>query len=237
MPRSALYTPGSGNTLLVREGQLAPGTAGATFANSFDTWQAALSPDAFNNSGQYVMTAELQGGDVVDGVNDSALYVGSASGNLTMVARKGDPAPGTDALFAGFVTNNTYINNAGVVLTVASLMGGTSSSANNAAVYVATPTGNPGAPYTLSLIMRAGDPAPGRRATSSTRVQPGSRPSTIPDRPCSTEISGAATRCSVSTTRACTPGTRSRGCSCSRAPGIRSKSPPASSGPSAASGT
>ena len=107
------------------------------------------------------MTAELQGGDVVGGVNDNALYVGSASGNLTLVARKGDPAPGTDALFAGFVTNNTYINNAGVVLTVASLMGGTSSPANNAAVYVATPTGIPAAPYTLSLIMRAGDPAPG----------------------------------------------------------------------------
>ena len=40
-------------------------------------------------------------------------------------------------------------------------MGGTTSPSNNAAVYVATPTGNPGAPYALSLIMRAGDPAPG----------------------------------------------------------------------------
>ena len=156
-----LYTPGSGNTLLVREGQLAPGTAGATFANSFQTWQPALSTDAFNNSGQYEMTVELQGGDVVEGANDKALYVGSASGDLTIVARRGDPAPGTDAVFAGFVTNNTYINNAGVVLTVAGLAGGTSSSANNAAVYLATPTGIPAAPYALSLVMRAGDPAPG----------------------------------------------------------------------------
>ena len=154
-----LYTPGSGNTLLAREGQIAPGTAGATFGNSFETWQPSLSPDGFSN-GQYVMTAELQGGDVVAGVNDLALYIGSATG-LTMVARKGNPAPGTDALFAAFITNNTYINNTGVVLSVASLMGGTSSSVNNAAVYVATPTGIPAAPYTLSLIMRAGDPAPG----------------------------------------------------------------------------
>jgi hypothetical protein len=155
-----LYTPGSGNTLLVREGQVAPGTAGATFANSFDTWQPALSIDGFNNTGQYEMTVELQGGDVVAGVNDQALYVGSASG-LTMVARKGAPAPGTDALFGGFVTNNTYINNAGAILTVANLMGGTSSASNSSAVYLATPTGIPAAPYTLSLVMRAGDPAPG----------------------------------------------------------------------------
>lgn len=156
-----LYTPGSGGTLLAREGQLAPGTAGATFASSFATWQPGLSTNAFNNSGQYAMTVELQGGDVVGGANDNALYVGSASGNLTMVARKGAPAPGTDALFAGFVINNTYINNAGAILTVGLLMGGTSSSANNAAVYLASPTGIPATPYTFSLIMRAGDPAPG----------------------------------------------------------------------------
>lgn len=156
-----IYTPGSGSTLVVREGQLAPGTAGATFSNPFEVWQPAVTTDGFNNSGQYVMTVELQGGDVVGGVNDKALYVGSASGAPTMVARAGDPAPGTDSVFGGFVTNNTYINNAGVVLTTASLLGGTSTSATNAAVYVATPTGIPAAPYALSLVTRAGDPAPG----------------------------------------------------------------------------
>ncbi len=155
-----LYTPGSGSTLLVREGDSAPGTAGAILANSFNTWQPSFLSDAFNNAGQYVMTAYLQGGDVVAGVNDQVLYVGSASG-LTKVARSGDPAPGTDAVFAGFVTNNTAINNAGVVVTVANLTGGTTGSANNQAVYVATPTGIPAAPYTLSLVMRGGDPAPG----------------------------------------------------------------------------
>jgi hypothetical protein len=155
-----LYTPGPVNTLLVREGQSAPGTAGATFSNSFEVWQAGIPVDGFNNSGQFVMTTELQNGDVLAGVNDKALYVGSASG-LTLVARAGDPAPGTDALFGGFVTNNTYINNAGVVLTVGLLTGGTSTTANNAAVYVATPTGIPATPYSLSLVTRSGDPAPG----------------------------------------------------------------------------
>ena len=88
-----IHTPGSGNTLLVREGQVAPGTAGATFANSFETWQPSLSTNAFNNNGQYVMTVDVRGGDVVEGVNESALYVGSASGNLTLVARKEIPPP------------------------------------------------------------------------------------------------------------------------------------------------
>ena len=76
----ALYTPGLGNVVLVREGQIAPGTAGATFNSDFDVWSPSLSTDAFNNSGQYVMQAELQGGDVVDGVNNTVLYVGSPSG-------------------------------------------------------------------------------------------------------------------------------------------------------------
>jgi hypothetical protein len=171
----ALYTPGSGNTVLVREGQLAPGTAGATFNNSFDTWVPTVPVNGFNNSGQYVMTAHLQGGDVVDGVNDEALYVGSAAGGLTLVARGGNPAPGTDASFVSFITNNTYINNAGVVLTVANLVGGTSSSANNQAVDSATPTGIPATPYTVSLVLRAGDPAPGTQgATIGSALNQGS---------------------------------------------------------------
>src|SRR5262249_32933410 len=106
-----LYTPGSGSTLLVREGQSAPGTAGATFNNPFDLWRPAIPPAGLNGNGQYVMTAELRGGDVNGTTNDQALYAGSASGGLTLVARKGDPAPGTDALFAGFVTSFTSINN------------------------------------------------------------------------------------------------------------------------------
>ena len=156
-----VYSPGSGSALLVREGQGAPGTAGATFNSSFDTWDPTVPPGGINASGQYLLNATLQGGDVVGGTNDLALYVGSMSGGLTLVARKGDPAPGTNAFFAAFVNNSTFINNAGTVLMTVGLTGGTSNADNNAAVYVATPTGIPASPYTLSLIMRAGDPAPG----------------------------------------------------------------------------
>jgi hypothetical protein len=41
------------------------------------------------------------------------------------------------------------------------LTGGNTDASNNMAVYVATPTGVPATPYTMTLIMRGGDPAPG----------------------------------------------------------------------------
>jgi len=156
-----VHTPGSGSTLLVREGQSAPGTAGATFNDAFDTWVPSLSSGGLNGSGKYAMTAVLQNGDVAGTANDLALYAGSTSGGLTLVARKGSPAPGTDAVFAAFTTSLTFINNAGAILTVASLSGGTADTTNNQALYIATPTGVPAAPYTLTLIVRAGDQAPG----------------------------------------------------------------------------
>ena len=155
-----VYTPGSGSTLLVREGQIAPGTAGATFNNDANTWQPSVSVNGFNG-GWYEFTAVLQGGDAIPGVNDFALYAGTTSGSLTLVARNGDPAPGTDAVFDGFLNEGSFVNSSGAILTVVNLRGGTTNASNNMAVYVATPTGIPAAPYAWSLVVRAGDPAPG----------------------------------------------------------------------------
>jgi hypothetical protein len=155
-----LYTPGVGNSMLVREGQLAPGTAGATFNNADNSWNPFVAANGFSSGGQYIFDASLMGGDVTP-TNNEALYVGDVSGALAMVARKADPAPGTDAFFSGFNPYYATVNASGAVLIVAGLTGGTATPDNNLGVWIATPTGNPAAPYSLSLINRAGDPAPG----------------------------------------------------------------------------
>jgi hypothetical protein len=156
-----LYTPGVGSTMLVREGQSAPGTGGATFSSADGSWLPLVGPNSFSSSGQYEFTTELQGGDVSGTTNDQAIYVGDLSGGLTLLARKGDPAPGTDAYFLGFNFAYSALNSSGAVLIVGGVTGGTSTQDNYLCVWIATPTGNPSAPYRISLINRGGDPAPG----------------------------------------------------------------------------
>ena len=127
------YTPGSGSTLLAREGDPAPGTAGATFGNPANNWYPGCSPTSLTRSGKYEMAVDLKGGDVIPGLNDKALYVGSVTGGMTMIARAGDPAPGTDAFFQGFSPFYSLINDAGDVAFQAVLTGGTSERATTRA--------------------------------------------------------------------------------------------------------
>jgi len=157
------YTPGSGSKLLVREGDPAPGTAGATFNNPDNSqWFVNVSQYTLTRSGLYSFTADLMGGDVTPGINDNAFYIGSPSNGLTMVARKGDPAPGTDAFFWGFNYNYAYVNDSGKVAFQCILTGGTSTDTNKDGIWTGTP-GN------LHLVVRAGDPAPG---TAGATFQP-----------------------------------------------------------------
>ena len=148
------YTPGSGSTLLLREGDPAPGTAGATFGNSLNSWIPGVSQTSLTRSGKYEFVSDLVGGDAVPGANDRALYVSSVTGGPTMIARSGDPAPGTDAFFKGFSPFYSLINDAGVVAFQATLTGGTSDEPNDTGIWI----WNAG---TLSKIVREGDPVPG----------------------------------------------------------------------------
>src|SRR5262249_4656159 len=149
-----LYTPGSGSTLLVREGQSAPGTAGATFNNAANTWAAGVGPNGFTRTGYYTLLADLLNGDVVGTTNNQAFYRGDTASGLTLVARKGDPAPGTDGVFNGFTASGISVNASGAVAFEASLTGGTTTASNNTGIWV-------GAPGSLQLIARAGSVAPG----------------------------------------------------------------------------
>ena len=151
-----LYTPGSGRTLLVREGDPAPGTVGATLGNAENSWGPGTNICSFLH-GQLLYTADLKGGDAIPGLNDRAVYVGSTNGGpTTMISRSNDPAPGTDGYFFGYSPFFSAINDSGRVLLQAQITGGTVDETNNNGYWTAALPGGP-----LTLIARTGDPAPG----------------------------------------------------------------------------
>ena len=89
---SGIWSNSSGTVALVaREGDNAPGTAGATV---FDQ----INSDPYLNAGSHVaFTSKLRGGSVTAGVNDTGLWAQDATGTLVLLARNGDTievAPG-----------------------------------------------------------------------------------------------------------------------------------------------
>jgi hypothetical protein len=104
--------PVSAPTLVARTGSAAPGTsAGVIFATLDLPLMSTLATVAF----QATLT-----GVGVTAANDSSVW-STASGSLALVAREGDPAPGTSAVFAGFF--RPQISASGVVLFNAFLAG------------------------------------------------------------------------------------------------------------------
>ena len=147
-----MHTPGSGLTLMVREGDAAPGTAGATFGGSF-----LLTNANFNNAGQAAVNVTLTGGDVVGTTNSSAVYVLSASGP-TLAWRAGAAAPGTDAQFLSTNSFGLSMTNAGTIALPAALTGGTTTSTNDSGIWYG-PAGS------LQMIAREGNAVPTLNAT------------------------------------------------------------------------
>ncbi len=94
----------------------APGT-GALFEYLFDPWM--------NASGQVVFKASLMG-DGVDFTNNSGVWTG-VPGDVEMVVRKGDPAPGTSGQYLVGASDNvgmTSIDDGGHITFLSSLMDG-----------------------------------------------------------------------------------------------------------------
>ena len=139
-----------GAELIARESFPAPGTGGATFSNLINS-----STFQINDQGDMLFRARLTGPGV-NTSNDFGIWYrpGGGSGALTLVAREGDPAPGTDGVFA-FVDFPTQSDNAGggEVYFKAELTGGTTTIFNNNALY-----GYIGG--VLTLIHREGDVTP-----------------------------------------------------------------------------
>src|SRR5262249_44923752 len=98
----------SGLGLIVREGDPAPGTAGAVFGGTFSSPSAQTT--AINRNGNVLFQGTLLGGDVVGTTNNTAWYTG-APGSLSILVRKGATVLGTGEtasalLFTGQMDNN-----------------------------------------------------------------------------------------------------------------------------------
>ena len=136
-------TPGS-VVLVARMGDPAPGTAaGVTYAQ---LWNPVA-----NAVGELAFWGRLTGSGVT-GANEEGVWIGTP-GNLSILARSGDPAPGTSAQFHRFCCTGITFNSAGEVVLKALLQGAGVGVSNDHGHWAGPPGG-------LSLIAREGDAAP-----------------------------------------------------------------------------
>jgi hypothetical protein len=155
-----VFTPGAGSQVLVREGDTAPGTftpstmTSATFnAISGSSWSPGIGVNGWTRNDETIFTSDLVGGDVIPSVTDRAVFKGGV-GTLAMIARRGDPAPGTDGVYSAFTSGGQLLNASGQVCLKGTLEGGTTVAANDTAIWA-------GAPGSLALVLREGDILPG----------------------------------------------------------------------------
>jgi len=155
-----LYTPGSGNRLLLREGDSAPGTAGAVFSGGTGILAFTLAGGSVAGNGRFSFYTGLANGDTTS-ANDGAVYIADTAGVATLLARTGSPAPGTDAVFKNFNVFQHFVNGSGVGIFTAALIGGTVNSTNDDGIWA-------GAPGSVSLVARSGvTPIPGAPSGST----------------------------------------------------------------------
>jgi hypothetical protein len=138
--------------LMARSGGPAPGTPSGV---NFREFSPPVPTVGINNAGQIAFKAFLTG-DGVDETNDEGLW-SEGSGSLTMIARRGSPAPGTPGgvNFDAFGLNLwPLLNDAGQTAFRADLTGTGVTSTNSRGIWL-------GGADNLKLVARTGDPAPG----------------------------------------------------------------------------
>jgi hypothetical protein len=144
-----VYLPGGGNFFLVREGDPAAGTVGASYGTP------NIGICAWTKANQTAFVCDLTGGDVNGTVNNQAIYFGDVT-VLSLVARKGDAIPGAvnGELYNGWATSGLQCNSDGIVAQTGFLTGPSVTAADDSAMF-AGPAGN------LRIVAREGDAAPG----------------------------------------------------------------------------
>jgi hypothetical protein len=145
----AIWSGGVDN-IIAREGDPAPGTAGAIFGNSGNTWTVD-GVSQFTASGYTTMNAQLFGGDVSGPTNDRAIYYGGIPG-WTMIARTGDAVPGLPGVtFASFNNAGIACNDDNQVVFLASLAGAVTAADDSALMFSDNGV--------LTVLAREGSPA------------------------------------------------------------------------------
>ena len=140
---------GGGLALIAREGSQAPDTAiGVNFFNFNAT---GIYPPTLNSVGQTAFFADLSGA----GVNDFGIWSEGGGGGLSLVAREGDQAPGTDIgiSFSGLL-NPLVLNDAGKLAFKGRVSGPGVGSLNEDGIWSKESVGS------LTLVAREGDQAP-----------------------------------------------------------------------------
>ncbi len=156
-------TPG-GLATIAREGDHAPGTPEGTVFGPSVTLGWGNSRVAFNDSGEMIFRADLLTW-FDDGTNswpnfDGGIWSGTP-GDLTLIARYGDQAPGVPlgARFANGPNHPPSINAGGQIAFVSNLQagsGGVIQYENDSGIWMSAPGSSE-----LLLAVRRGDPAPG----------------------------------------------------------------------------
>ncbi|USO00278.1 MAG: hypothetical protein H6810_06365 [Phycisphaeraceae bacterium] len=145
-----MWVTESGTTLLVREGDPAPGTTGPVF--NYFTGEPSLVGFRGGRVAFYAALRDDGGG--IDSTNSSGIWAGPLDA-IDLIARAGDGAPGTEgAVFEDF--NNPSLTASGLLAFPGFLVPG---------VGDATPGHEGGSwigvPGSLAVAARRGDPAPG----------------------------------------------------------------------------
>jgi hypothetical protein len=140
---------GMGLQPLILEGNLAPGAGpDVRFAN-LDRLSLHAS---FGSAGDVALRAGL-GGPAINATNDSGIWLAQADGNVRLVAREGQPAPGVEAGVTFTGLNNSAIslvNAHGQVAFFGSLTGPGINASNDRGIWAETAGGE------LTLIARQG---------------------------------------------------------------------------------
>jgi hypothetical protein len=139
-------------SLLVRDGQTAPGAGAPTFN--------VLGGFALNNASEYVLVANLNTGGSVTSQNDAGLWAARGGNPMLLFVREADHAPGTNAADGFSTFSSLRLNEQGRIAfqgTVAVIPGQTDpglTTLNDGGIWSEGAAG-------LELIARENDPAPG----------------------------------------------------------------------------
>lgn len=158
-----LYTPGQGLSIVIREGDPAPGSGGCSYGSIASS--SGFSNHGFSRTtGQVVITNSMTGGDVTGNTNDTAIFAGTIAGSFSRVARESEAAPTgvSGEIYQVLFTNGVaQINESGTVCFVAQLgpVGNPGlTTFNDVAIFLAKP------PYGLGdvqMILREGQSVAG----------------------------------------------------------------------------
>lgn len=162
-----IASPGAAPTLVVREGEIAPGTTTAVFSEQSDVVGSRYS--GFNDTGQLAWLTQLQiGTGGVTGTSDFGIWR-AGSGPTLMVGRESAAAAQVvPARFYGSISATPVINSAGQVAFSAPLKTSASTTTNSGSgIWL----GDPG--VGITLLARDGSAAPGvTGATFATFTRP-----------------------------------------------------------------